>query len=86
MSGLSALNLINSKPVPKSNIREIRRQKLCKKLLQQLEMARCIKAGGSYVAVISKRIGMMRLGNSKRYSNQRRSSHGGGHLLMGEHA
>ena len=56
MSGLSALNLVYSKPVPKSNTREIRRQKLCKKLLQQLEMARCIKAGGSYVAVISKRI------------------------------
>ena len=56
MSGLSALNLVYSKPVPKPNIREIRRQKLCKKLLQQLEMARCIKAGGSYVAVISKRI------------------------------
>ena len=56
MSGLSALKLVYSKPVPKSNIREIRRQKLCKKLLQQLEMARCIKAGDSYMAVVSKRI------------------------------
>ena len=56
MSGLSALKLVYSKPVPKSNIREIRRQKLCNKLLQQLEMARCIKAGDSYMAVVSKRI------------------------------
>jgi predicted metalloprotease with PDZ domain len=56
MSGLSALKLVSSKPIPKSNPREIRRQKLCKKLLQQMEMARCIKAGGNYDVVITKRV------------------------------
>lgn len=56
MSGLSALKLVSSKPIPKSNFREIRRQKLCKKLLQQLEMARCIKTGGTYEVVITKRV------------------------------
>ena len=56
MSGLSALKLVSSKPIPKSNSREIRRQKLCKKLLQQLEMARSIKAGSTYEVVITKRV------------------------------
>jgi hypothetical protein len=56
MSGLNALKLVSSKPIPKSNPREIRRQKLCRKLLQQLEMARCIKAGGTYEVVITKRV------------------------------
>jgi len=56
MSGLSALKLVSSKPIPKSNPRVIRRQKLCKKLLQQLEMARCFKAGGTYEVVITKRV------------------------------
>jgi hypothetical protein len=56
MSGLSALKLVSSKPIPKSNPRVIRRQKLCQKLLQQLEMARCFKAGGIYEVVITKRV------------------------------
>jgi hypothetical protein len=56
MSGLSALKLVSSKPIPKSNPREIRRQKLCKKILQQLEMARSIKAGSAYEVLITKRV------------------------------
>jgi hypothetical protein len=55
MSGLSALKLVSSKPIPKSNPREVRRQKLSKKLLQQIEMARSIKAGSSYEAIVTKR-------------------------------
>ena len=56
MSGLSALKLVSSKPIPKSNPLEIRRQKLCSKLMQQLEMARCIKTGGTCEVVITKRV------------------------------
>ena len=56
MTGLSTLKLVSSQPVRKSSPREIRRQKLCKKLLEQLEMARCIKAGGSYEVIVTKRV------------------------------
>ena len=55
MTGLNALKLVSSKPTPKSNPREIRRQKLCKKLAEQLEMARCMKAGGVYEVTVTKR-------------------------------
>lgn len=54
MSGLSALNLLYSKPVPKSKIREIRRQKLCRKVTEQLEMAQCVKQGRAYEVMVSK--------------------------------
>lgn len=55
MTGLNSLKLVSSKPAPKSNPREIRRQKLCKKLAEQLEMARCLKAGGVYEVTVTKR-------------------------------
>ncbi len=55
MTGLNALKLISSKPAPKSNSREIRRQKLCKKLAEQLEMARCMKTDGVYEVTVTKR-------------------------------
>lgn len=55
MSGLSELKLVTSKPIPKSSPREVRRKKLFKKLLEQLEMARCIKAGGIYEVSVTKR-------------------------------
>ncbi len=55
MTGLNSLKLVSSKPAPKSNPREIRRQKLCKKLAEQLEMARCMKAGGVHEVIVKKR-------------------------------
>lgn len=56
MSGLNSLKLVASQPVPTINHKQIRRQKLCKKLAEQLEMARCVEAGKSYEAFVTKRV------------------------------
>lgn len=56
MTGLNSLKLITSKPIRKSSPKEIRRQKLCKKLAEQLEMARCMQAGGTYEVIVIKQV------------------------------
>ncbi len=72
MTGLSTLKLVSSQPVRKSSPREIRRQKLCKKLLEQLEMARCIKAGGSYEVIVTKRVRDEETGESSEVQQPKR--------------
>lgn len=72
MTGLSTLKLVSSQPVRKSSPREIRRQKLCKKLLEQMEMARCIKDGGNYEVIVTKRVRDEETGESREVQQPKR--------------
>ena len=54
MSGLNSLKLVSSKPIRKYSPCELRRSKLCKKLIEQLEMARRMKAGETFEVMASK--------------------------------
>jgi len=72
MTGLSTLKLVSSQPVRKSSLREIRRQKLCKKLLEQMEMARCIKDGGNYEVIVTKRVRDEETGESREVQQPKR--------------
>lgn len=56
MTGISSLKLVSSTPVRSVDPKLARRKKLCKKLLEQLEMARGMKAGERYEVIVSKRV------------------------------
>lgn len=65
MSGLSTLKLVSRKPSNKASLHEVRRQKLCKKLCEQLELAKRMKDGGTLEATITKRIRDPETGETK---------------------
>lgn len=56
MTGISSLKLVSSTPVRSVDPKLARRKKLCKKLLEQLEMARSMKAGERFEVIVSKRV------------------------------
>ena len=62
MSGLNSLKLVSSKPIRKYSPCELRRSKLCKKLIEQLEMARRMKAGEPFEVMVRKSVQTTDLG------------------------
>ena len=56
MTGIGSLKLVAELPKQSRNMKEIRRNKICNKLEEQLQLARCLKNGDEYTAVRKKRI------------------------------
>lgn len=56
MIGIGSLKLVAELPKQSRNAKEIRRNKICIKLEEQLQLARCQKTGTEYTAVRKKRI------------------------------
>ena len=56
MIGIGSLKLVAELPKQSRNAKEIRRNKICIKLEEQLQSARCQKTGTEYTAIGKKRI------------------------------
>ena len=56
MTGISALKLIASTPKKGSNLRELKRKKLCAKLDEQIQLAKAEQSGSTYAPTVIKHV------------------------------